>query len=57
MSTLKILTNLYSEKNTCKPQKDKQDMWDTGGEAKTNSQVTFFYGLLHTDMPVLANQE
>ena len=32
-------------------------MWDTAGEAKTKSSVTFSYGLLHMDMPVLDNQE
>ena len=30
-------------------------MLGTAGEAETNSQVTF-YGLLHMDTPVLANQ-
>ena len=32
-------------------------MWDTAGEARTNSQMTFFYGPLHMDMLVLADQQ
>ena len=32
-------------------------MWDTVGEARTNSLAKFFYGLLHMDVPVLADQQ
>ena len=32
-------------------------MWDTAGEARTNSLVMFSYGPLHIDEPVLAYQE
>ena len=32
-------------------------MQDTAGEARTNSLVTFFYGPLHMDMQVLADQQ
>ena len=31
-------------------------MYDTAGEARTNSLVTFSNGLLHTDVPVLFDQ-
>ena len=36
---------------------DEQYMLDTDGEARTNSLVTFFYGPLHLDVSVLADQE
>ena len=29
----------------------------TAGKARMNSFVTFFYGLLHIDVPVLADQQ
>ena len=36
---------------------DKQDIWGTAGETRTNSQVMFFYEPLHMDVPLLANQQ
>ena len=35
----------------------KQDMLNTAGEEKINSEVTFFYGLLPMDTPVLVVRE
>ena len=35
----------------------KQDILYTAGEVRMNSSVTFFYGLLQMDTPVLANQQ
>ena len=32
-------------------------MQDTAGEAKTNSEVTFFNGFLHIDVSVLVDQQ
>ena len=32
-------------------------MWDTAGEARTNSQITFSYGSINMDVPVLADQQ
>ena len=33
------------------------NIWDTAGEIRTNLLVTFLYGPLHMDMPLLANQQ
>ena len=38
-------------------QEDKQDMVATIGEVKTNSEETFYNGLLHMDKIVLTNQQ
>ena len=35
----------------------KQDMSGTAREVRTNSSVTFCYGLQHMDVPVFANQQ
>ena len=32
-------------------------MRETAGEVRTNPQVTFFYGLLHINEPVLVEQK
>ena len=41
-----------------KPTKsDEQDMRGTAREVKTNSKATIYYGLLHKDAPVLADQQ
>ena len=32
-------------------------MQNTAGEARTNSLVTFFYGPIHMDEPMLANKQ
>ena len=34
---------------------DEQENQDTAGKVRPNSYVTFFYGLLHTDIPGLAD--
>ena len=38
-------------------QVDELDMRDTAGEARMNSLVMFFYGPLHMEVPVLADQQ
>ena len=41
-----------------KPSKlDKQDMRDTARERRMNSFEMLFYGPLHVDMPMLADQQ
>ena len=35
----------------------EHDVQDTASEARKNSWVTFFYGPLHLDLPLLANQQ
>ena len=52
--TKKLLATCFHITQTTQ---DEQDMWCTAREAKTNSEVKFFYGLLHMDLPVLANQQ
>ena len=37
--------------------KDEQVILDTAGEARSKSQVTFFYGLLHLDELVLTHKQ
>ena len=32
-------------------------MWETAGEVKITSNMTFIYGLLHMEIPVLADQQ
>ena len=32
-------------------------MWDAAGEARMNAFVNFFYGTLHTNVPVLVDQQ
>ena len=32
-------------------------MWNTAGEARMNSQVTFSYGPLYMDVPVFAGEQ
>ena len=65
MSYLEQILRVTLHKTSCitiylpsqKPSKDELDMQDTAEEARTNSKVTVFYGPLHMDVPVLAEQE
>ena len=36
---------------------DKQDILGTVGEIRKNTEVTFFYGHLHIDLPVLTSKD
>ena len=59
---LKMFGDLYNCTATYLPfQKasklDEKDKRYTAGEPRTNSYMTFFYGPLHIDVPVLSNQQ
>ena len=48
-----MATYLQSQKTI----QDKQDVWDTAREAKSNSWMMFFCEPLHIDMLMLADQQ
>ena len=43
-------SHLQKKKKPNKTQLNEQDMWDIGGEAKTNSKATFSNGQAHVNV-------